>query len=66
MYVKMLFGPKNGEIVDLRNDVALEFLRTKKAARAFDDPAPTAPVIVASVVPDRHADHRPARRKASR
>ena len=40
MFVKMLDGRFAGEVKDLRSDVALEFIRQKRAERAFQDPAP--------------------------
>lgn len=56
MYVKMLDGRFAGEIKDLRPDVALEWIRQGKAARAFDEiPAPilaqAATVQIAEPVP---------------
>ena len=39
MFVKMLDGRFAGEIKDLRPDVALEFIRQKRAERAFNDAA---------------------------
>ena len=40
MMVKMLDGRFAGEMKDLRPDVALEFIRQKRAERAFMDPEP--------------------------
>jgi hypothetical protein len=47
MFVRMLDGPFAGEIKDLRNDVALEFMAQKRAENPFKDPAPA--VVAAHV-----------------
>jgi hypothetical protein len=66
MYVRMLDGQHAGEIRDLRNDVALEFLLQGRVGRAFDD-VPTlvlAPPLTgrgddtASIAPKRKAGRR--------
>jgi hypothetical protein len=44
----MLDGPFVGQIKDLRNDVALEFLRDGCAGRAFEDAPPWVTTIEAA------------------
>ena len=45
MYVKMLQGHQAGNIVDLRNDIALQFLSDGRADHAFRDPSPEVPIV---------------------
>ena len=48
MYVKMLDGRFAGEVKDLRDDVALEFIRQKRAERAFQDSPATVRAVAAA------------------
>jgi hypothetical protein len=60
MYVKMLTGHKAGEVIDLRSDVALEFIRLKQAERAFQEsPVSDVPVVAAKAAepPAKPAKH---------
>lgn len=70
MYVRMLDGPFAGELRNLRSDVALEFIRDKRAARAFEDTAPAAPAIAAAASDSSPGEPKPGKaakqRKAGR
>jgi hypothetical protein len=57
MWVKMLDGRFAGEVRDLRSDVAMEFIRQKRAERAFADPEP----IAAATTPFALIEDAPAR-----
>lgn len=66
MYVKMLDGHNAGQTVDLRSDVALEFIRQRRAEQAFHDPSPEVPTIVAAKPVEAVKPAKPHGKKAAR
>jgi hypothetical protein len=48
MYVKLLDGRFAGEVRDLAPGAARDLIELGRAERAFQDPAPEAPIVVAS------------------
>lgn len=47
MYIRLLYGPFNGQIKDMENAAAIALIREGRAENPYLDPSPEAPAIQA-------------------